>query len=80
MQINVSMFVSGWKWQSGIKDGLLPSPAVLQIVSVREEKPDRKKKKKNPDEKKGKNRFTVKTSYIFSCLHLRVFFHLLQQS
>ena len=30
----VSMFVSGWKWQSGIKDDPLPSPAVLWIVSV----------------------------------------------
>ena len=38
------MFVSGWKWQSGIKDGPLPSHAVLWIVSVCEENPDRKKK------------------------------------
>ena len=37
------MFVSGWKWYSGIKDGPLPSPAVLWIVSVWEENPDRKK-------------------------------------
>ena len=33
-----------------------------------------------PDEKKGKNRFTVETFHIFSYLHLRIFFHLLQQS
>ena len=36
LQINVWMFVSGWKWQSGIKDGSLPSPAVLWIDSVYE--------------------------------------------
>ena len=35
------MFVSGWKWYSGIKDGPLPFPVVLW-VSVKE-KPDRKK-------------------------------------
>ena len=29
LQINVSMFVSGWKWYSGKKDGPLPSPTVL---------------------------------------------------
>ena len=38
------MFVSGWKWNSGIKDGPLPSLAVLWIVSVCEENPGRKKK------------------------------------
>ena len=37
------MLVSGWKWYSGIKDGPLPSPAILSIVSVCEENPDRKK-------------------------------------
>ena len=31
LQINVLMFVCGWKWQSGIKDGPLPSPTVLQM-------------------------------------------------
>ena len=46
LQTNVSMFVSSWKWLSGIKDGALPSPAVLWIVSVCEENPDRKKKTK----------------------------------
>ena len=42
-QINVSVFVSGWNWYSGIKDGPLPSPVVLWIVSISEENPDRKK-------------------------------------
>ena len=37
------MLVSGWKWLSGIKDGPLPSPAALRIVSACEENPDRKK-------------------------------------
>ena len=35
------MFVSGWKWQSGLKNAPLPSPAVLP-VSVKENL-DRKK-------------------------------------
>ena len=35
------MFVSGWKWQSGLKNDPLPSPAVLP-VSVKENL-DRKK-------------------------------------
>ena len=42
LQINVWMYVSGW---SGIKNGPLPSPAVLWVVSVRERKPWLKKKK-----------------------------------
>ena len=29
---------------------------------------------------KNEKNFTVKTDHIFSCLHLRIFFHLLQQS
>ena len=37
------MFVSEWKWQNGIKDGPLPSSAVLRIDSVCDENPDRKK-------------------------------------
>ena len=32
------------------------------------------------DVKNEKNRFTVKTDHIFSCLHLRIFSHLFQQS
>ena len=34
---------AGGGWSSGIKDGPLPSPAVLWVVSVCEENPDRKK-------------------------------------
>ena len=41
------MFVSGWKWQSGIKNGPLTSPAVLWVVSVRERKPWWKKSSSN---------------------------------
>ena len=37
------MFVSEWKWQSGIKDGHLLSPAVLQVVNIVKENPDNKK-------------------------------------
>ena len=43
-QINVWMVVRGWKWQSGINDGTLFSPAVMWIVCVRERKPWQKKK------------------------------------
>ena len=43
LQRNVSMFVSEWKWQSGIKDGHLLSPAVLQVVNIVKENPDNKK-------------------------------------
>ena len=38
LQINVSIFVSGWKWQSGTKDGplLCPGPVSSSRVSVKE--------------------------------------------
>ena len=38
------MFVNEWEWYSGIKDGPLPSPAVLSVASVRERKPWQQKK------------------------------------
>ena len=44
LQISVWMFVSGWKWSSGIKDGPLPSYAVLWVASVRETKTQIEKK------------------------------------
>ena len=44
--MNVSKLVTGWKWQSGINNGPLPSPTVLWIVSSVKETPDRKEKKK----------------------------------
>ena len=43
LQINVWMFVSERKWQSGIKDDPLPSAAVLWVVSVRERNTEKKK-------------------------------------
>ena len=35
--------MSEWKWQSGIKDGHLLFPAVLQVVNIVKENPDNKK-------------------------------------
>ena len=45
LQINVSMFVSGWKWQSGIKDGpALPLLSCESSVSVKKALIQKKKK------------------------------------
>ena len=44
------MFVSGWKWWSGIKDGPLPSPAVCESsASVKKTLIEKKKKKKGKE-------------------------------
>ena len=48
------MFVSGWKWYSGIKKGPLPSLAVCELSVSVTENPDRKKKNK-------KNKFKLRT-------------------
>ena len=63
----------GWKWQSGIKDGPLPSPTVLWVVSVRKKKTLIEKKKtsswKNScdsvENKKGKNAWFFGQIFLF---------------
>ena len=49
------MFLSGWKWYSGKKDGALPSPDVLWVVSVNEKNPDKNNNNNNIDNNNNNN-------------------------
>ena len=71
LQINVWMFVSRWKWESGIKNGPLPFPAVLWVASVREKTLIEKNKKIKLQYPRQRNIFLIAYLILLICLHFQ---------